>query len=306
MSGASGVRQGLQCRSAFVANEYGVLREVAVCNPTYFEWAAENAIVAQAKLNGLYVDPSAAAAQHRELVDALQQAGAVCRFIEADPYLPMQTFARDSAVMTPWGLLINQMARPERRGEWVAVDRMASEYGFPIWKRITAAALEGGDIQVLRDGEALIGVNEVRTFAAAAEQLETWFKESGWNVRKVSVPAHFLHLDVLFSVLNDKVALCATDILEPADVDWLAERFELIPVSYRDVMKMGCNVTALGNDRVLSTRQHVEMNTRLRALGFKIYDPDIEQFVLEGGSTHCLTMPLRRDCPTQQASAKKT
>lgn len=287
-------QNGQHVDSLLVKNEYGVLREVAVCSPIYFEWAAENAIVAQAKLQGISLDPQAAAVQHRELVDALRRSGAECLFLEADPHLPMQTFTRDSAVMTPWGLLISQMARPERRGEWVAVERLAARYDLPIWQRITAAPLEGGDVQILRQGEALIGVNNVRTFDAAADQLTGWLAAEGWSARKISVPAHFLHLDVLFSVVSDKVALCATEILDPADVDWLAQRFELIPVSYRDVMRMGCNVTALGNDRVLSSRQHPEINLRLRALGFEVLDPDIEQFVLEGGSTHCLTMPLRR------------
>ncbi|NTE68267.1 arginine deiminase [Agrobacterium tumefaciens] len=284
----------LDVASMLVTSEYGILREVALCSPTYFEWAAENAIVAQAKLHGLLVDLQAAAAQHRELVHALEQSGAKCLFLETDPHLPMQTFTRDSAIMTPWGLLISQMARPERRGEWVAVEKLAALHDYPVWQRVTAAPLEGGDVQILRDGEALIGVNNVRTFDAAANQLSDWLASEGWTARKIAVPAHFLHLDVLFSVVSDKVALCATEILDQADVDWLAERFELIPVSYRDVMRMGCNVTALGNDRILSTRQHPEINQRLRALGFEVLDPDIEQFVLEGGSTHCLTMPLRR------------
>jgi arginine deiminase len=198
-------------------------------------------------------------------------------------------------MMTPWGLLVAQMARPERRGEWISVVDLAAAQGLPIWRRITAAPLEGGDIQVLRTGEILIGVNDVRTFQASAEQLAAWVGAEGWSARLISVPAHFLHLDVLFSVLNERLALCAVDILDEHDVAWLRERFEFIPVSYRDVMRMGCNVTALGRDRVLSAKQHPDLNAKIRAHGLTVIDVDLEQFVLEGGSTHCLTMPLRRD-----------
>jgi len=61
------------------------------------------------------------------------------------------------------------------------------------------------------------------------------------------------------------------------------------------VMAMSCNATALGNDTVLSAMQHGHTNAMLRAEGLTVLDPDLEQFVLEGGSTHCLTMPLERD-----------
>ena len=282
-------------KKPFVDNEFGVLRRVALCRPDHFDWAAENAIVAQARLRGKKMDRAAAIAQHDELRAVLEGAGVDCVMLAPDPHLPMQTFTRDSGVMTPWGLLICQMARPERRGEWAGVTDIALAADLPVWKRVTAGSLEGGDVQILRPGEVIIGISEVRTTLAAATQVADWFREQGWMARLIAVPAHFLHLDVLFSVLNDQLALCATDILEPDDVAWLAERFRLLPVGYRDVMAMGCNATALGNDTVLSAMQHGRINAMLRAEGLTVLDPDLEQFVLEGGSTHCLTMPLERD-----------
>ncbi|WP_352513442.1 MULTISPECIES: hypothetical protein [unclassified Mesorhizobium] len=70
--------------------------------------------------------------QHQELVAALEAEGVTCHFLEPDEYLPMQTFARDSGIMTPWGMLIAQMARPERRGEWGAIEDLASHLELPI------------------------------------------------------------------------------------------------------------------------------------------------------------------------------
>ncbi|WP_284945026.1 dimethylarginine dimethylaminohydrolase family protein [Acidisoma cladoniae] len=281
-------------RPSLVSNEYSRLIEVALCKPTHYDWAAENAIVAASKAAGASADRAAAEVQHAGMVQALEQAGVAIHYLEADPYLPMQTFARDSAVMTPWGLLVCQMARRERRGEWVAGERLAATLDLPIWQRVTAAPVEGGDIQVMRPGEILVGVNEVRTYRKGAEQVAHWVAEMGWTAKLMRVPAHFLHLDVLFTALTDKLALCATDILEAEDVAWLRERFELISVGYSDVMRMGCNVTALGDGRVLSAAQNGTLNAKMRAHGLDVMAPDLEQFVLEGGSTHCLTMPLRR------------
>jgi N-dimethylarginine dimethylaminohydrolase len=79
-------------------------------------------------------------------------------------------------------------------------------------------------------------------------------------------------------------------------VDWLrARKIEIVPVSFRDTMGLGCNVVALGNDRVISVAQSPELNARLRALGFTVYDPDLGQFLLAGGGVHCMAQPLRRD-----------
>ena len=60
-------------------------------------------------------------------------------------------------------------------------------------------------------------------------------------------------------------------------------------------MRLGCNVVALGNDRVISTAQSTELNDRLRALGFTVYDPDVTMFTLGGGGVHCMCQPVRRD-----------
>ena len=79
-------------------------------------------------------------------------------------------------------------------------------------------------------------------------------------------------------------------------VDWLRGKgIEVVPVSYRDTMKLGCNVVALGNDRVISTSESTDLNARLRALGFTVYDPDVTMFTLGGGGVHCMCQSLRRD-----------
>src|SRR5208283_2382202 len=45
-----------------------------------------------------------------------------------------QTYTRDSSVMTPWGLLVCQLARPERRGEWASVLDFAQRTKTSVWK----------------------------------------------------------------------------------------------------------------------------------------------------------------------------
>ena len=279
----------------FINSEYAPLSEVLLCRPDYYDWSPANAIVIEAMARGLKPDPLEATRQFDVMAQTLLAAGVRCHLVPPDPYLHYQTFTRDSAIMTPWGLLIANMARPERRAEWVGILDLAAEQQWPIWKKVTAGPLEGGDVQILRPGTVVIGVNGVRTTPAAASQVAKWFNDAGWTVRQVRVAQHFLHLDVLFCTASERIAVCATECLDSSDVKWFeSQGFELLSVGYQEAMRMGCNVLALGNGRVLSSAQNTRVNSRLETIGLEVLAPDISQFVTEGGSAHCLTMPIRR------------
>ena len=93
----------------------------------------------------------------------------------------------------------------------------------------------------------------------------------------------------------EKLAAVCLDTTDPEIVDWLrAKRIEIVPVGFRETMGLGCNVVALGGDRVLSTAFATDLNAKLRALGFAVYDPDMSQFQLAGGGVHCMCQPLAR------------
>jgi len=79
-------------------------------------------------------------------------------------------------------------------------------------------------------------------------------------------------------------------------VRWLESKgIEIVPVGFRETIGLGCNVVALGGDRVISSAFATELNGRLRALGLTVYDPEMSQFQLAGGGVHCLCQPLARD-----------
>ncbi len=40
---------------------------------------------------------------------------------------------------------------------------------------------------------------------------------------------------------------------------------------------------------------NADLNARLRARGFEVFDPDMSMFQLGGGGVHCLSQSLRRD-----------
>jgi N-dimethylarginine dimethylaminohydrolase len=278
-----------------VSSETAPLSDVLLCRPDHFHWLPANAIARATLRSGVPFDPGAARAQHGELADCLAGAGVACHWLTPDPDLPYQVYTRDSSVVTPWGVIVTQLNRPQRRGEWAAVTDFYAAAGVPIWRKVAAACLEGGDLHLLRPGLLMLGHTGVRTEELAARRCAEWFEAEGWEVRLVPFAEHFLHLDVLFCLAADGLAVACTDVLDDATQAWLeGHGIRLLSVPYREAMQLGCNILALGEERVVSPRGASRLNTALRAEGLTVLDPELDCFTRGGGGVHCLTMPIRR------------
>jgi N-dimethylarginine dimethylaminohydrolase len=279
-----------------VASETSRLTDVLVCPPDHYRWLPTNSI-ARRTLGGAHQAPAPAhlAAQHGELVAALRQGGATVHVLPPEPHLPYMVYTRDSAVVTPWGPVLCQLERPQRRGEYAGVlDFHAPAGGF--WRKSSAGTLEGGDIHIIRPGLAVVGASGGRTDEAGAEQFAGWLRAEGWEVRIEPFDEHFLHLDVLFCMAAPGLAVACLDVLDPEFIAWLQARgIRCLPVPYREAMRLGCNLLALGGGRVISARGSRELNAALRAEGLEVLDPELGLFTLGGGGPHCLTCPLRRE-----------
>ncbi|MGH6960069.1 MAG: dimethylarginine dimethylaminohydrolase family protein, partial [Dongiaceae bacterium] len=279
-----------------VNSEYGVLHDVLLCRPEYFKWLPTSSISKATLKSGAKFDHQLAMKQHREMVQAYEDAGVTVHFIEPDEDLPYQVYARDSSFMTPFGAVVTQMHQWWRRGEYAPVIKFYQSKGIPIFRMITAAAFEGGDFDVIEPGAVLIGFCGERTQEPAAQQVKGWMEEQGWEVKLAPIAEHYVHIDLMVCMLGPKLAAVCLDTTDDWILDWLkARKIELVPVNYRDTMGLGCNVMALGDGKILSTAASKELNATLRAAGFKVYDPDMTMFTLGGGGVHCMAQALRRD-----------
>jgi N-dimethylarginine dimethylaminohydrolase len=279
-----------------VDSEYGLLRDVLLCPPDNFRWLPTSAISRATLESGAEFDPDAARSQHAEMVSAYESAGVTVHFLEPDPALPYQVFARDSSAMTPGGAIVTQPQQWWRRGEYAPVIRFYQQSEIPIRGMITAAAIEGGDVIIVEPGSLLIGNGEERTQAPAARQLAAWMAEDGWETRIEPIPGQFVHIDVLVSILAPGLAAVCVDAAPTGLVNWLRGKgFEILEVSVGDAFKLGVNAISLGAERVLSTAGSPRLNEQMRAHGLEVLDPDLSMFTAGGGGAHCLAQALRRD-----------
>jgi arginine deiminase len=279
-----------------VDSEYGRLLDVLLCRPDNFRWLPTSAISRATLEAGYRYDPELAADQHARLVSAYEEAGVRCHYLEPDPALPYQVFARDSSAMGPNGTVITQLAQSWRRGEYAPALRFHQEAGIPIRAMVTAGSLEGGDVMIIEPGTVLIGAGETRTQETAANQLAGWFREDGWEARIQPFPERYVHMDVLVAVLAEKLAAVSVDVLPAAAVDWLRGKgFDLIEVSEEQAFTLGVNGVSVGDERVISAPRATELNAALRARGIEVIEVELDMFTLGGGGAHCLGQALRRE-----------
>jgi N-dimethylarginine dimethylaminohydrolase len=280
-----------------VNSEYGVLRDVLLGPPEHYRWLETSAISKRSLRLGFQFDNQVARAQHAEMRACYEDAGVRVHTLPADPNLPYQVFARDSSVMTPWGAIVTQMGHWWRRGEYAPVIRFYQDNDIPIYDMISAGGFEGGDFQVIRPGLVFIGYGDAdRSSQVAVEQLRQWIEAEDWEVRTYQFDPFYVHGDLFFATVAEGLAAMCTEMVEPELVQWVKDKgIEIIDVPFRQAMDLGCNVVALGNDRVIVPQKNTQLIEQLRARGMHVYDPDISMISNGGGSLHCMCQALRRD-----------
>ena len=285
----------------YLHSETGFLKDVLLGPAESFRWLGEenaewSSLVRESLRKGRVFDQKVALRQHAEMVAAYEDACTQCHFLPVDQHTPYQVYARDSSFMTPYGAVLCQMANPRRRGEYAPALRFYLENNIPIYDMVSAGNFEGGDFNIIKPGVALVGYTDQRTERVAAQQVADWFIAEGWDIKLAPIDPFYVHIDLMICMLTKDCAAVCLETTEDDVVDWLRERqIEIIPATFAETMALGCNVVALGNEKVLSTAGATDLNEKMRAIGLTVYDPDMSMFTWAGGGVHCMCQPLRRE-----------
>ncbi|MGI9319432.1 MAG: arginine deiminase family protein, partial [bacterium] len=121
-------------------------------------------------------------------------------------------------------------------------------------------------------------------------------RKEGWDAEVAPIPALFVHMDGLVVPLDRKRLVACLDGLEGWVIDWLKDKgFEFVDVGFNEAKDLGVNLVALGNNKVLSMAGSINLNKKLRDLGYEVFAPDMSMFTLGGGGVHCMCQALKRD-----------
>lgn len=283
-----------------INNDYAKLKDVLLGKPEFFKWVEAGPLIgrtlANADKTGVKFDLQLAMKQHAEMVSIYEENDVTCHYLDSDEVLHRNFFARDSSAMTPWGALICHMQLKCRRADYALAIKFYQENDIPIWKFATAGHFEGGDFNIVEPGRVLIGYCGERSEKEGSEQVAQFVRDQGWDAVVAPISREFVHMDGLIVPLAEKLAVACIDAMEPWLVDVIKGwGIEIVDVSFREAKNLGVNLVALGGEKVLSMAGATDLNAKMKALGFEVYDPDMSMFTLGGGGVHCLSQALCRE-----------
>lgn len=278
----------------YVRNATNELKKVIVCSPKFYKFNGINEITKSWMEKGEKEHNELMVKEWQTLIDAYKENGVEVVEMEPQPELEVQTFARDFGAMIKEGAIIGKFRHPARQKETAVYEAKLKELGIPIVARCNAGCFEGGDFWMIDEHTLAFGLVD-RTDQAGVDNLREQLQKFGYTVVGVPVAPEHLHLDMCFNIVAPKVCLATKSVLPFWFLRMLERRgFNIIDVPEELIAKHGCNVQALGKNKVLGIANNVSVNENLEAAGVEVIKLPLEQILKAGGGPHCMTYPVQR------------
>ncbi|MFC4388854.1 dimethylarginine dimethylaminohydrolase family protein [Gracilibacillus marinus] len=268
--------------------EYGVLKKVIVCPPTYME-IKKVINETQKHYENENIDVAVAVTEHENFVAVLKSHNVEVIELEPKPQLNEQVFTRDIGFVINKQAFLAKMQREIRKPEVEEVEKYFEQNDLS-YKKVTVPSIEGGDVIVAPD-HVFVGLSE-RTTKQAVKSLE--LEVPNKQIIPLTLRDDILHLDCAFNIISEKEALIYREAFTKEDMDILKKHYELIEVTEEEQFTLGTNVLSIGNKTILSLPENKQVNTELRKRDYTIIEVPFSEIIKSGGSFRCCTMPIER------------
>ena len=266
-------------------NEGHRLKRVVVCSPLE-EYFKVNDLKSQNILE--VADPDSALRQHRLLQNLLEDFGAEVLDQQELPGHPNSVFTRDASLLTPEGYIHLRMGLEARRDEPDWMSEILDSLNEPCAGRIEPpGTVEGGDV-ILAGKAAFIGLS-ARSNQSGVDQLGNMLKKMGHDIRVLPIPLPYLHIGSLMSVIGPETVICGRDLFP----ENFFKGFEVIEVDCET--SVTCNIICLGESELVAVSGNQTAAEILDKRGYRVFLPDLSEFVKGDGGPTCLILPVRRE-----------
>lgn len=246
-------------------------------------------------------DFSRALDEYEAFLELVKTSGAEVRRLPAGTDVGLDAiYARDASVVTPSGIVLCRMGKPQRAGEPDAQGQAFRDWDVPVAGLIARpGALEGGDVVWLNTHTVAVG-RGYRTNDDGIAQLRALV---GPRVEVVVVPlphwrghGDVFHLMSLVSPIDSDLAVVYSPLMPvPFRERLLDLGYQLIEVPADEFESMGANVLAVAPRRAIMLDGNPQTRARLERAGTDVLVySGAEISVKGGGGPTCLTRPIAR------------
>jgi len=210
-------------------------------------------------------------------------------------------YVRDASLVTPRGVVLCRMGKPQRQREPAAHGAACRKLGIPIAGEITEPGLiEGGDVVWLDDRTVVVG-RGYRTNDEGIRQFRALLGDAIDELITVPLPHHrgpsdVFHLMSIISPVDRDLAVVYSPLMPvPFRQQLLARGITLVEVPDDEFESMGANVLAIAPRRCVMVAGNPRTRARLEVHGAHVLEYEGAEISLKGGGgPTCLTRPLSR------------
>lgn len=280
--------------SVHVISATGTLKKVLLSRPYYLELSPIDKISIDWIKKGGSVDKDKAVKEHDEFIDIYKSNGVEVNIVEPIEGLSSMVYARDFGFNLKEGFVLGRFKEEIRQQESERFATKLEELGVPMIARCTEGYIEGGDFWQLDEKTLAIGTLQ-RSDAKGIENIRKQLEPYGYKIIAVESKEEYLHLDMIFNIVGEKLAVTYWDGLPEHFQDYLIENeFDIIKIEEEGVFKHFSNLQALGKKRVISLKANMEVNRQLKERGYEVFELDSTEILKAGGGPHCMTFPVHR------------
>ena len=288
-------------------NEYGRLGRVLLKHPRD---AFVDSATVDAQWRTLHFtaapDLARASDEYDRFVEILQSSGTTIEYLPRDPRTTLDSiYVRDAALLSPRGLILCSMAKPQRAAEPKAQEDalVTGRVGpMPIAGRITPPGrVEGGDV-VWLDARTIVVGRGYRTNDEGIRQLRALLADTIAELIVVPLPhwrgeTDVMHLMSLLSPIDRDLAVVHSRLLPVSFRERLLARgLQLVDVPDEEFETMGTNVLAIAPRRCVMLAGNPRTRAAVERAGAAVVEYAGEEISVKGaGGPTCLTRPLLRD-----------
>ena len=219
-----------------------------------------------------------------------------CQVILTPPAIGMvdMVFAANAGLVKGNKAVVSNFTAHARKGETIPYKNILDKYGFDTL--ISNIEFEGqGDALFSHDKSILWMGHGFRSESYSHSKVGEFLDVDMKNIISILlINPKFYHLDTCFCPLDNGHIMFYPKAFTDYGQTEILNRFgkkNCIMVDKEDAENFACNAISLGDDIVLNKASD-KLKCELGNFGYKVWENDMSEFLLSGGSTKCSVLHL--------------